>query len=415
MNHPRDTEAGPVRAPAPTGYPLAGIRVVALEQAVAAPLCTRHLADLGAEVIKIERPDGGDFARHYDTAVSGLSANFVWLNRGKKSVVLDLKSDAGREALRGLLRSSDVFVHNLGPGAVERLGFGYEAVAADNPGLVWCGVSGYGSDGPYRDRKGFDLLLQGEAGILAVTGTSEQPSKVGISIGDNAAGVYAFAAILAVLYERRATGQGRRIDISLFDCLAEWMSFPALLAAGGRAPGRSGARHATIVPYGPYRCGDGGLVNLAVQNDGQWRRLCAAVCREGWIGDHRFATNESRARHRAILEPALEEALAGFTLEEAVALLDAADVPCGRVNQLEEFLEHPQLRERDRWLEASSPAGPVPALAHPLNIADLPRRPGRVPALGEHTGAVLASLEGPTHHGQNGSSSSRDSTDCSIT
>ena len=350
------------------GLPLWGIRVVALEQAVAAPLCSRHLHDLGADVIKVERPDGGDFARHYDDAVGGLSANFVWLNHGKRSVALDLRSEEGRAGLERLLAEADVFVHNLGPGAVDRLGFGFEAVHAANPRLIWCAISGYGADGPLRDRKGFDLLLQGEAGILAVTGSPGAPAKVGIAIGDTAAGIYATSAILAVLYERERTGLGRRIDISLFDCLAEWVSYPALLVANGRAFTPAGAHHARIVPYGPYRCGDGRFVNLAVQNDGQWRRLCDAVGHPEWADTPRWSTMEGRLADRAALEAALEEALSGWTADEALERLEAADVPVGNVNDLAGVIAHPQLVERGRWVEQDTDVGPVRVITHPFDI-----------------------------------------------
>jgi itaconate CoA-transferase len=371
------------------GLPLWGTRVVALEQAVAAPLCSRHLHDLGADVVKVERPDGGDFSRHYDDAVSGLSANFVWLNHGKRSVALDLRSEEGRAALQRLLADADVFVHNLGPGAVERLGFGFEPVHATNPRLVWCAISGYGADGPLRDRKGFDLLLQGEAGILAVTGTRDSPAKVGIALGDTAAGIYAASAILAVLYERERTGVGRRIDISLFDCLAEWVSYPALLVANGREFTPAGAHHARIVPYGPYRCGDGRLVNLAVQNDGQWRRLCSAVGYPEWADEARWATMGGRFADREALEAALESALAEWTSDEALARLDAADVPVGSVNDLADVVAHPQLVERGRWVEQDSANGPVRVITHPFDIEGMPRRRGRIPELGEDTDAVL--------------------------
>lgn len=385
--------------PSPTsdvtgGLPLAGIRVVALEHAVAAPLCSRHLADLGALVIKVERPDGGDFARHYDDAVNGLSANFAWLNHGKRSVALDLRSEGGRTGLERLLESADVFVHNLGPGAVERLGFGAEALAERYPRLVWCSISGYGPEGPYRDRKGFDLLLQGESGVLAVTGSPEEPAKVGVALGDTAAGIYAAAAILAVLLERERTGRGRRVDIALFDVLAEWMSYPLLMARSGRPFTRAGARHARIVPYGPYRCGDGRLVNLAVQNEGQWRRLCEALGQPGWADDPRWQRPEDRLADRAQLEAAVEAALATLSAEEARERLLNADVPVGDVNDLAGVVAHPQLVERQRWLECDSEVGPVEVLDHPFGIAGLPRRRRRIPALGEDDDPSGAELPG---------------------
>ncbi len=374
--------------------PLAGLRVVALEQAVSAPLCTRHLADLGADVVKVERPDGGDFARRYDSVARGQSAYFVWLNRGKRSVVLDLKDSAERSMLDALLARADVFVHNLGPGAVDRLGLGWGTLHERWPRLIWCAISGYGIDGPYRDRKAFDLLLQGESGIIAVTGTPDQPAKVGISIADISAGMYAFSAILAALYERERTGEGRLIDVSMLECLAEWMMAPAYHQLyGGKAPERAGMRHNMIVPYGPYRVGDGSWVNLAVQTEGQWERLCAIVLRRPDLAaDPRFRTNELRVRNRDLLEPLIEAALAEDTRRSVQERLDAADVPHGALNDLADLLAHPQLAARGRWLEVDSPSGPIRALAHPLNLAGLPRPAGAVPGLGEHTDEVRREL-----------------------
>jgi len=352
-------------------------------------MCTRHLADLGAEVIKIERPQTGDFARHYDNAVDGWSANFVWVNYGKKSVVLDLKSGGGRIHLRSILKTADVFVHNLAPGAVERLGFDYDTVAEINPRIIWCSISGYGPDGPYRDRKGFDLLLQGEAGIMSVTGTPDEPVKVGVSIADNAAGVYALSAVLALLFERERTGLGGRIEISLFDCMAEWMSYPALLARHGRSVVRGGARHATIVPYGPYRCGDGRLANIAVQTPDHWQRFCVAIGRHAWLVDRRYLTNDLRVTNRASLEADIESTLADWTREELTTKLESAGIPFGDITELEEFVRHPQLVDRGRWVRCETATGPTEVIAHPFNIAGLRREPGRLPALGEHTERVL--------------------------
>jgi crotonobetainyl-CoA:carnitine CoA-transferase CaiB-like acyl-CoA transferase len=380
------------RADAP-GLPLADVRVVALEHAVAAPLCSRHLADLGADVVKIEHPDGGDFSRHYDGAVDGLSANFVWLNHGKRSIVLDLRSDPGRAALDRLLACADVFIHNLGPGAVDRLGFGADACAERYPRLIWCSISGYGPEGPYRDRKGFDLLLQGEAGVLAITGSPGTPAKVGVPLGDTAAGIYAAASILAVLYERERTGRGRRIDIALFDVLAEWMSYPLLMAKHGREFAPAGARHARIVPYGPYRCGDGRLVNLAVQNDGQWRRLCDAVGHPEWADDPLWGRPDGRLRDRDGLERALEQALSRWPAAVARDRLVAADVPVGDVNELADVVGHPQVVERDRWGAATASDREVPFMRHPFGIAGLPERAERLPGLGEQTDEVLAEVD----------------------
>jgi itaconate CoA-transferase len=367
---------------------------VAWEHAVAAPLATRHLADLGADVVKVERPGGGDFARDYDSAVKGLSAYFVWLNRGKRSVILDLKETDGRQAFDVLLDRADVFVHNQGPGVAERLGVGYQLLEARNPRLVACGISGYGPDGPHRDRKAYDLLLQGEAGVIALTGTPNAPAKVGISVADIASGVYAFSSILAALYEREKTGRGAEIQISMLEALVEW-AMPAAYVAeyAGRSPARAGARHNFIVPYGGYRVGHGGSVNLAVQNEGQWRRLCSIFLRRPELADDpKFATNEARLAHRDELEALIESLLADDTRETAEARLVEADVPFGTINELDDVLKHPQLAARQRWFTIGSPVGELRALHHPINIAGLSRPAAAVPALGEHTAEVLAEL-----------------------
>ncbi|HBY96336.1 MAG TPA: carnitine dehydratase, partial [Chloroflexi bacterium] len=358
------------REPKPDLYPcppLADVRVVALEQAVSAPLCTRHLADMGADVVKLERPDGGDFARRYDTVVHGQSAYFVWLNRGKRSVTLDVKAPADQPLLEALLARADVFVHNLGPGVIDRLGLGWEVLHERWPRLISCGISGYGSEGPYTHRKAFDLLVQGESGLPSITGTPEEPVKVGISIADIGAGLYAFSAILVALYERVHTGEGRMIDISMLECLAEWMMVPAYYQLySGAPPARMGMRHNMIVPYGPYRVGDGSIINLAVQNEGQWRRLCELVlCRPELADDPRFRRNHLRLEHREVLEAMIEESLVGETGESVRARLDVADVPHGTLNDLEGLLAHPQLAARQRWFDIESPAGAVRALAHP--------------------------------------------------
>ena len=374
--------------------PLVGLRVVAWEQAVAAPLASRHLADLGADVIKVERPDGGDFARAYDSAVNGLSAYFVWLNRGKRSVALDLKAERDREVFAALIQRADAFIHNQGPGVAERLGYGYATLSESNPRLVWCAISGYGPDGPHRDRKAYDILLQGEAGVIALTGTPEQPAKVGISVADIASGMYAFSSILAALYERHTTGRGAEITISMLESLLEWV-MPAnyVTLYTGTAPARTGGRHNFIVPYGSYPVGDGGSVNLAVQNDGQWRRLCELVLRRpDLVSDPRFATNERRLANRAELEPLIESLLAGDTRATVEERLSQADVPFGSVNDLQHVLAHEQLAARGRWFDVPSPVGPLRALHHPFNISGLDRPAGSVPALGEHTDQVLEEL-----------------------
>lgn len=373
--------------------PLEGIRVVALEQVVTGPLCTRHLADLGADVVKIERREGGDLARRYDTVVKGQSAYFVWLNRGKRSIALDVTQPADRATLDALLDRADVFVHNLGPGAVDRLGLGWEAVHARWPRLISCSISGYGADGPYRDRKAYDLLIQAEAGVIDVTGTEDAPAKVGISIADIAGAMYACTSIFAALRLRDADGAGRRIDISLFDCLAEWMMTPVYHQMyGGQAPARTGTRHATIVPYGPYRCADGEVM-LAVQNEGQWLRLCADVLgRPELLRDPRFATNEGRVRDRAALETLIEDALRPLSRRTAEERLAAADVPSGARSTVADVVAHPQLVGRERWQPVATPGGEVRGLVPPFNIGGVWSPMGAVPALDEHGAAIRDEL-----------------------
>lgn len=373
--------------------PLSGLRVVALEQAVAAPFCSRNLADMGADVVKIE-PLEGDFARTYDTVVEGLSSYFVWLNRGKRSLAVNLRTAAGREVLGRLLRRADVFVSNLAPGATERLGLDYAALQAENRGLIWCTISGYGSEGPYRDRKGFDLLLQGEAGIIAITGTPDQPAKVGFSIADACSGFYAFTSILLALHDRAGSRAGRRIDISILDCLAEWMMGPAYFSMyRGRDLARAGMRHNIIVPYGPYQVGDGRMVNLAIQTQGQWERFCRIVLeRPDLIDDERFRTNELRLANRGDLEPQIEAILAERRSEQVIARLEQADVPFGNLNRVVDLVEHPQLVERGRIRRVDSPVGPVPAFLPPFNIEGLEPRMGGIPTIGQHSPEVLAEL-----------------------
>ena len=388
-----DVPAAPAR-PDPAG-PLAGLRVVAVEQAVAGPLCSRHLADLGANVVKVERPGSGDFARRYDTLAHGEATHFVWLNRGKRSVALDLKAPDGRAALRSLLASADVLVSNLGTGALERI-VDLDAVRAGNPALVSCAISGYGPDGPYAGRKAFDLLVVGEAGVTLSTGTPESPAKPGVSMADLAGGVYAMAAITAALLERTRTGVGRHVDISLFDVMTEWMT-PLLMAeelSGASVP-PAGMHHATITPYGPYRSRDGARVNIAVQNDAQWQRLCRKVLRDDALADDPvYATNEQRLRHRSSCEAAVQAGLATLDLLELEQALDAADVPWGRLRTAGEVLTHPQLEQTGRWTTARVPGGEsVRVIADPFRYRDR-RAPAdrEVPAVGAHTAEILAEL-----------------------
>ena len=375
------------------GYPLAGIRVLAMEAAVAGPFATRHLADLGADVIKIERPEG-DFARRYDAAVKGQSSYFVWLNRGKRSVVLDWSEPRDREALDLLLERSDVLVHNLGPGAMERLGLSTSELTAKYPRLIHAAISGYGSGGPYESKKSFDLLVQGESGVISLTGTPDQACKVGISIADLTAGMYTFSSILAALIERQTSGQGAAIEISMLECMAEFSGGQLYTYEySGVQLERAGWRHNIIVPYGPYRCGGGRFVNLAVQNEGQWQRLCTIVLERAELAaDPRFDTNAKRLQHRRELEPLIEDVLGQLAEEEVLRRLDEADVPYGRLNDMKDVLEHPQLEARQRWADYPTEAGPIRMLQHPMNIAGLPQRTDAVPAVGQHTREVLAEL-----------------------
>jgi crotonobetainyl-CoA:carnitine CoA-transferase CaiB-like acyl-CoA transferase len=372
-----------------TALPLDGLLVVALEQAVAAPFATRQLADLGARVIKVERAGAGDFARGYDTSVLGQASYFVWLNRGKESVELDVKSPGGREALAALLARADVFVQNLAPGAAERLGVGADGLLARHPRLICCSVSGYGPDGPYAGKKAYDLLVQCEAGLLSVTGTPDAPCKAGISVADIAAGMYAYSGVLAALYERERTGRGSSFEVSLLDALGEWMTQPYYYTVYGQAEvRRTGARHASISPYGPYLDGQ---VFLGLQNEREWTVLCDKVLgRPELATDPRFTTNPDRVAHDAELTTIIEAALAGLTPDEVVARLDTAGIASARLRTPAEFAAHPQLQARDRWREAGTPAGPVRALLPPVTVPGREAAMGAVPALGQHTESVLA-------------------------
>lgn len=372
--------------------PLDGITVVALEQAVAAPFATRQLADLGARVIKVERVDGGDFARGYDDSVKGLSSYFVWLNRGKQSVTLDIKDLADRAVLDAMVAAADVFVANLGPGALQRLGLDAEPLRAAHPRLVTCTISGYGPEGPYSTKRAYDLLVQCETGLLSVTGTPEAPAKVGISVADIAAGMYAYSGVLAALYERERTGVGSAIEVAMIDALAEWVTQPYLYTTyGGEPPPRAGARHASISPYGPYAVGDGGEVFVGVQNEREWLRLCADVLgRPELAGDPRFSCNSERVRHDAELTAIIEEAFSTSTAEDVQARLDEADIANARLRTMAELADHPQLLARDRWRMVATPAGPVRSPLPPVVVVGQEAVMGAVPALGEHTDAIRA-------------------------
>lgn len=378
---------------ADSNLPLKDIRVVALEQAVAGPFCSRQLADMGADVIKIERPDGGDFARAYDGALNGLSAYFGWLNRGKRSITLDLKKAKDHLVLTKLVERADVFIHNLTPDAVETFGFAYKSVAETNPGLIWCGISGYGSDGPYRNKKAYDLMVQGESGVMNLTGGPDTPAKVGISIADIAAGLYGYSSILAALLNRARSGGGERIDISMLECLTEWVT-PALYAyqGSGRIPKRAGMRHNMIVPYGVYACADG-AVNFAIQNDREWHRFSSVVLSmPALINDERFVTNEVRVRHRVELETIIEQYLRTLKRSEVLGRLEEAQIAHGEINDVAAVIQHPQLAARRRWVQVDSPNGTIPALVPPHNLQNAPARMLGVPALGEHSQEILAEL-----------------------
>ena len=374
--------------------PLKGITVVAIEQAVAAPFASRQLADLGARVIKVERPGSGDFARGYDTTVKGLASHFVWTNRSKESLTLDLKRPQAVGALRTLLARADVFIHNLAPGAIGRLGLGAPLLRAAHPRLITCEISGYGTSGPYRDKKAYDLLVQSEAGLVSITGTAETPSKVGISIADIAAGMYAFSAILAALLRREQTGEGATVEVSLFDALAEWMGYPAYFAGyGGEAPPRTGARHAAIAPYGPYQAGDGKAVYFGIQNEREWTRFCAEVLEQPLLAsDPRFSSNSARVAHQDELTVLITAAFSHSSATAVVERLDAAGIANARMNSVREFLDHPQLAARNRWREVDSPVGMLRALLPPADIDGVTPRMGPIPDVGEHTHAILQEL-----------------------
>jgi itaconate CoA-transferase len=397
--------------------PLTGITVVSVEQAVAAPFATRQLADLGARVIKVERPGTGDFARYYDTTVNGLSSYFVWLNRGKQSLSLDLKSAVGRSVLTRLIDGADVFVQNLAPGAAARMGLSAEILRGRDERLIVCDISGYASGGPFGDRRAYDLLIQCETGLLSVTGTQDAPAKAGISVADIAGGMYAFSSILAALYARERTGAGAALEVSLFESLTEWMAQPMYYAMyTGVPPARTGTSHATIAPYGTFRTGDGGTVQLGVQNGREWRRLCEHVLgRPELANDPRFATNTARVAARGELHREIEAALSAHGPDEVIARLDAAQIANARLNAVGDLLAHPQLAHR--WAEMGSPAGPIRTLPSPVSTGPASTVPastdsastdsastdsaspsgaapafGPIPAVGEHTEVILAEL-----------------------
>ena len=374
--------------------PLEGITVVALEQVIAGPFATRQLAELGARVIKIERPESGDASRGYDRTVRGLSSHFVWTNRSKESLALDVKHPDAKAVLEKLLEKADVFLQNLAPGAAERLGLGAEELRKKHPRLIWCGISGYGPAGPYAEKKAYDLLVQCEAGLLSITGTPETPSKAGIPVADIAAGMYAFSAILAALFRRSRDGEGATLDITMFEALGEWMGFPGYFTAyGGEPPDRSGAHHATIVPYGPFRAGDGGTVFLSIQNEREFERFCDAVLQAPQLlKDARFSTAPARARNRDAMHEEIERVFATLSSLQVIERLETAGIANAKLNSMQEFWEHPQLAARERWREVGTPGGPIRATLPPFNLDAFEARMDPVPALGAHSRAILLEL-----------------------
>ena len=384
--------------------PLGGITVLSLEQAIAAPLASRHLADWGARVIKIERPDSGDFARGYDATMNGLSSQFAWVNRSKESVALDIKSVPGRQALDALLVRADVFIQNLAPGAAAKLGLDAQTLVGRQPRLIACDVSGYGADGPYSDKKAYDLLVQCETSFVAINGTEASPAKCGLAIADIAAGMYVLQGVLMALLHRERTGCGTAFEVSLFDALGEWMSYPAYYTRGcGVPPARSGMRHATIAPYGPFRAGDGKTIFFGIQNEREWARFCTTVLQdEALAADQGYASNPARLARREELEALIETRFSAWTGEALVERLDVAGIANARLNGVEDFLDHPQLHSRKRIRPVPSEAGPQETFLPAVTIPGLEPVMGPIPALGEHTQKILAELGLPSGHGADG-------------
>ena len=374
--------------------PLDGITIVALEHVIAAPFATRQLADLGARVIKIERPGAGDFARHYDERAKGMSSHFTWVNRSKESLTLDLKQDAALSILKKLLQTADIFVQNLAPGAAARMGLSPEALQALNPKLIYCNLSGYGEDGPYRDKKAYDLLIQSEAGLLSITGTPDEPSKAGISIADIAAGMYTYTNIMAALLLRQKTGKGSVIDVSMLEALGEWMGYAMYYSTDGASPPpRTGATHATIYPYGPFKAGDGKTIMLGLQNEREWALFCEKVLGQPELAnDPRFDKNFKRNENRIELSKIILDRFANFTSEQVIAKLDEAQIANASLNDMHQFWDHEQLKARQRWVSVDSPKGEIPALLPPGLNNTYQYRMDKIPSVGEHTVAILKEL-----------------------
>ena len=374
--------------------PLDGITIVALEHVIAAPFATRQLADLGARVIKIERPGAGDFARHYDERAKGMSSHFTWVNRSKESLTLDLKQDAALSILKKLLQTADIFVQNLAPGAAARMGLSPEALQALNPKLIYCNLSGYGEDGPYRDKKAYDLLIQSEAGLLSITGTPDEPSKAGISIADIAAGMYTYTNIMAALLLRQKTGKGSVIDVSMLEALGEWMGYAMYYSTDGASPPpRTGATHATIYPYGPFKAGDGKTIMLGLQNEREWALFCEKVLGQPELAnDPRFDKNFKRNENRIELQQIILDRFTSLTSEQVIAKLDAAQIANASLNDMHQFWDHEQLKARQRWVSVDSPKGQIPALLPPGVNNAYQYRMDKIPSVGEHTVAILTEL-----------------------
>ncbi|MEY3207855.1 MAG: hypothetical protein RIS77_1229 [Pseudomonadota bacterium] len=374
--------------------PLDGITIVALEHVIAAPFATRQLADLGARVIKIERPGAGDFARHYDERAKGMSSHFTWVNRSKESLTLDLKQEGALIILKQLLQKADVFVQNLAPGAAARMGLSPEALQALNPKLIYCNLSGYGEDGPYRDKKAYDLLIQSEAGLLSITGTTDEPSKAGISIADIAAGMYTYTNIMAALLLRQKTGKGSVIDVSMLEALGEWMGYAMYYSTDGASPPpRTGATHATIYPYGPFKAGDGKTIMLGLQNEREWALFCEKVLDQPTLAnDPRFDKNFKRNENRIELSKIILDRFASLTSEQVIAKLDEAQIANASLNDMHQFWDHEQLKARQRWVSVDSPKGEIPALLPPGLNNTYQYRMDKIPSVGEHTVAILKEL-----------------------
>ena len=374
--------------------PLDGITVISLEHAIAAPFCTRQLADMGARVIKIERPGVGDFARAYDERVNGMASHFVWTNRSKESLTLDLKHPDADAILHELLGQADVLVQNLAPSAAKRMGLSFEALHDTFPKLIVCDISGYGEGGPYETKKAYDLLIQSESGFVSVTGSANEPAKAGCSIADIAAGMYAYSSILNALLLRARTGLGSQIDVSMLESMVEWMGFPLYYAYDDAPqPPRAGAAHATIFPYGPFPVGDGNTIMLGLQNEREWLVFCEKVLLNPAMAlEPTFASNSKRVENRDVLRLHIVNALSSLTIDEVVARLEAAQIANARVNQMKDVWEHPQLKARQRWVEVASPVGMLPTLKPPASNQSFEARIDAIPALGQHTEAILAEV-----------------------